>query len=208
MLETCDRSEPLDPILTKSIEQEAVLRCQQGDREAFRRVLDFHGDHLYRVALLITRDASLAEEAVQESLLAAWKKIRSFKAGTDLRAWLNRILINCIGMMQRRKRLPTTAVEEALPLADSGIGPEQSALNAEAAAMLQSALRNLSVEHRTVLVLKYFNEMTVPEIAESTGWKRGTVMSRLHRAMAALRDAVAASEGLDEPRLSGEEAQS
>ena len=183
-----------DDILTAQIEREAILRCQQGDQEAFRRVLDFHGDHLYRTALLITRDAGKAEVAVQEALIVAWKKIRSFKAGTNLRAWLNRLLINCISRMNRRKQLPTEPEEGALRVADPAISPEQSALNAETAAMLQAALRTLSVEHRTVLVLKYFNDMTVPEISESTGWKKGTVMSRLHRAMAALRDAVAASE--------------
>ncbi len=195
-----------DDILTAQIEREAVLRCQRGDQDAFRRVLDFHGGHLYRTALLITRDASKAEEAVQEALIVAWKKIRNFKAGTNLRAWLNRLLINCISRLNRRKQLPTEPEESALPLADTGTSPEQSALNAETAAMLQSALRTLSVEHRTVLVLKYFNDMTVPEISDSTGWKKGTVMSRLHRATAALRDAVAASEGLGEARLSGEEA--
>lgn len=184
----------MDPALTRGIEREAITRCQQGDREAFRRVLDLHGDHLYRVALLITRDASLAEEAVQEALMAAWKKVRSFEAGTNLRAWLNRILINCIGMMQRRKRLPTTTVEDAFPVPDSSVGPEQSVLDAENADILRSALRTLSIEHRTVLVLRFFDELSLPEIAESTGWRMGTVKSRLHRAMAALRDAVATSE--------------
>ncbi len=198
----------MDPILTNSIEREAILRCQQGDQEAFRRVLDFHGDHLYRVALLITRDASLAEEAVQESLLAAWKKIRSFDLKREFRPWINRILINCIGKMTRRLKLPTAPVEEALPVADPAVSPEDSTLNAETASMLQSALRTLSVEHRTVLVLRFFNDFSLPEIAESTGWRVGTVKSRLHRATAALRDAVAASEGFGEPRLSGEEAQS
>ncbi len=196
----------MDQILTKNVEHEAILRCQQGDREAFRRVLDFHGDHLYRVALLITRDRPFAEEAVQETLLSAWKKIRSFDINREFRPWINRILIDSIGMMQRRKRLPTTPVDEALPLPDPAMGPEQSALNAETAAMLQSALRTLSVEHRTVLVLKYFNDMSVPEISESTGWRQGTVKSRLHRAMAALRDAVAASEGLVSNRPVKEEA--
>ncbi len=194
----------MNPVLTEHIEREAILRCQHGDKEAFRRVLDFHGDHLLRVAVLITRDRSLAEEAVQESLLAAWKKIRTFDANRELRPWLNRILINCIGMMQRRKRLPTTAVEDALPLADTGVGPEQSALNAETAAMLQSALRTLSVEHRTVLVLRFFNELTLPEIAESTGWRVGTVKSRLHRATAALRDAVAAGSASYSADFGGE----
>ncbi len=188
----------MDPTLTKGLEREAIKRCQQGDREAFRRVLDLHGDHLYRVAVLITRNASLAEEAVQEALLAAWKKIRSFDAGEpemNLRAWLNRILINCIGMMQRRKRLPTTNVEDAFPLPDTGASPEQMALNSETRTMLQAALRTLSVEHRTVLVLRFFNDLSLTEIAESTGWRMGTVKSRLHRAAVALRDAVAASEG-------------
>ena len=184
-----------EDILTAQIEREAILRCQQGDREAFRRVLDFHGDHLYRTALLITRDASRAEEAVQETLIRAWKKIRYFEAGTNLRAWLNRMLVNCISNLTSRKQLPRVSEDMAYAVPDSGISPEQSALNAETAAMLQAALQTLSVEHRTVLVLRFFNDLSLPEIAESTGWRVGTVKSRLHRATAALRDAVAASEG-------------
>ena len=191
---------------TEHIEREAVLRCQRGDKEAFRRVLDFHGDHLYRTALLITRDASKAEEAVQETLIRAWKKIRTFKIGRPLRPWLNRMLVNCISNLSSRKQLRQVPEDMAFSVPDAGLSPEQSALNSETAAMLQAALKTLSVEHRTVLVLRFFNDLTVPEISESTGWKKGTVMSRLHRATAALRDAVAASEGFAEPRLSGEEA--
>lgn len=172
------------------IERNAVERCQQGDRDSFRRVLDFHGNHLFRLALLITRDRGSAEDAVQEALISAWKKIRSFRPGTNLRAWLNRILINCIGMMQRRKRLPTATVAEAFPIPDPGISPEQSTLDGEISEMLKSGLEALSLEHRTVLVLKYFNDLTVPEIVDSTGWKAGTVMSRLHRAAAALRKVI------------------
>ncbi len=184
-----------DEILTASIEREAILSCQQGDKEAFRRVLDFHGDHLYRTALLITRDASRAEEAVQETLIRAWKKIKTFKAGTNLRAWLNRLLINCISNLTSRKQLRQVSEDKAFGLSDTGVGPEQSALDSETAAMLQSALRTLSVEHRTVLVLRFFNDLSLPEIAESTGLREGTVKSRLHRATAALRDAVTATAG-------------
>jgi RNA polymerase sigma factor (sigma-70 family) len=90
-------------------------------------------------------------------------------------------------------------------LPDSGVGPEQAVLNAETASMLHSSLRTLSVQHRTVLVLRFFNDLSVPEIAEFTGWREGTVKSQLHRAMAALRDAVAASENPISNRLSGEE---
>ena len=77
-------------------------------------------------------------------------------------------------------------------------------MDSETSAMLQSALRTLSVEHRTVLVLRFFNDLSLPEIAESTGLREGTVKSRLHRATGALRDAVAASES-GSARLSPEE---
>lgn len=195
-----------EDILTVQIEREAILKCQHGDRESFRRVLDFHGDHLYRIALLITRDPAKAEEAVQETLIRAWKKIRTFKVGRPLRPWLNRMLVNCISNLNSRKQLERVPEEMAFSVADTGLSPEQSALNSETAAMLQAALKTLSVEHRTVLVLRFFNDLSLPEIAESTGWRVGTVKSRLHRATSALRDAVAASESFGEPRLSGEEA--
>jgi RNA polymerase sigma-70 factor (ECF subfamily) len=188
------------------MEREAVLRCQRGDREAFRRILDLHGDHLYRTALLITRDPGHAEEAVQEALLTAWKKIRTFDADRPFRPWINRILINCIGIARRRKRLPTAAIDDAMPLPDPQAAPERSVIDAETGCELRAALRSLSVEHRAVLVLRYFNDMSLPEIAESTGWRLGTVKSRLHRATAALRDAVAAREPAPHGGRAGEEA--
>lgn len=132
-----------EDVLTASIEREAILRCQQGDREAVRRVLDFHGDHLYRTALLITRDPSRAEKAVQETLIREWKKMRTFKLGMPFRPWLNHLLVNCNSNLTSRKKLARVPEEMAFSVADSGVGPEQSALNSETSAMLQSALRTL-----------------------------------------------------------------
>jgi RNA polymerase sigma-70 factor (ECF subfamily) len=171
-----------------------IRRCQDGDREAFRLLFHAHGNHLYRVALLITRDPYLAEDAVQECLLSAWKKIRSFTIDTNFRAWLNRILINAIGQIRRKKKLPTAPVSLAISLQDQQSTPEQSALDSETAQMLQSAMETLSLEHRTVIVFRFFNEMSLAEIADSTGWRVGTVKSRLHRALMALRDAVASGD--------------
>lgn len=194
----------LDPI-SEQIEREAILRCQAGDSEAFRRVLDFHGDHLYRTAFLITRDSGRAEEAVQETLIRAWKKIRMFKVGRQMRPWLNRMLINQISNLNSRKQLSRAPEYAANNMRDQGTSPEQSVIDAEKSDMLRSALRTLSIEHRTVLVLRFFNDLSLSEISESTGWRIGTVKSRLHRASAALRDAVAANESFSELRFLGEE---
>ena len=134
------------------MEREAVLRCQQGDREAFRRVLDFHGDHLYRTALLITRDASRAEVAVQETLIVAWKKIRSFKAGTNLRAWLNRLLINCISNLTSRKRLDQVPEEMEMSMGEETLGAmdahllEPTALDESDQARLHAIFESLGPE--------------------------------------------------------------
>jgi RNA polymerase sigma-70 factor (ECF subfamily) len=180
--------------LTAAIEKDSVLRCQKGDKEAFRRVLDIHGDHLFRTALLITRNRSLAEEAVQETLITAWKEIRSFKAGTNLRAWLNRLLISRVSRLTRRKQLPLASEEMAFGVSDPAPTPEQHTIHEETRAELQSALRMLPVDYRTVLVLRFFNDLSLQEIAESTGWREGTVKSRLHRAISALRETVVISE--------------
>ena len=198
----------MDPDLAKGMEREAVIQCQRGDRDAFRRIMDLHGDRLYRTALLITRDPGAAEEATQEALLMAWKKIRTFDASREFRPWVNRILINCINAANRRKRLPTAPVDEALPLPDPAAAPDRSVLDAETAHMLRSAIQSLSVEHRTALVLRYYEDLSLPEIAEHTGWRMGTVKSRLHRAIAALRDAVESAETVQGGALRGEEARS
>ncbi len=180
-----------------ALERDAIRRCQNGEREAFRLLFHAHSTHLYRVALLITRDPYLAEDATQDCLLSAWKKIRSFKPGTDFRAWLNRILINSIGMIRRRKQLPTAPEGLALTLPTGEGSPEQAALDSDTAGRLQKALGQLSVEHSTVLVFRYFNDMSIYEIAESTGWREGTVKSRLSRAQSALREVLASGPDLN-----------
>ena len=165
----------------------AVDRCQQGDRNAFRAIVDAYGDRLFRIAFLITRDQNLAEDAMQEALVQAWRNIRSFRSGTNLAAWLNRILLNEVKKLTRRKRHPEEPIDAASRLADPGALPDESAIRADLAAYLRAALRTLSEDQRTAVVFRFYMDYTIPEIAETTGWAEGTVKSRLSRAMTALR---------------------
>ena len=75
-------------------ETEVIRRCQDGESEAFRFVVERYGKVLYGTAYMMTRDRSLAEDLVQEAFLLAWRNISAFRSGTNLRAWLLRILVN------------------------------------------------------------------------------------------------------------------
>ena len=77
-------------------DEEAVRRCQDGDREAFRHLVDRYKDLLYGTACLMTGNTSIAEEHVQKALISAWRGMSSFRIGRPLKPWLVRILVNTV----------------------------------------------------------------------------------------------------------------
>ena len=165
-------------------DDEAVRRCQDGDRDAFRHLVEAYKNPLYGTAVLMTGNPALAEEHVQEALLNAWRGIRGFQRGRPFKPWLMRILINDVLSGQRRRALRT------VPLEDS---PEPRAPSDEAEAIanretLRQALDQLTPEHREVVVLRYFADLTVAEVARSAGIREGTAKSRLHRALRQMRE--------------------
>ena len=163
-----------------------IARCQDGDREAFRVLVDRHRNVLYGTALLMTGNRAVAEEAVQEAFLSAWRGIGGFRRGKPLKPWLTRILVNGVLSTKRKKVVPT------IPLADSGENGDPAISDQtdviENRAVLRQAIATLDPRQQQIVVLRYFAELTVPEIAEATGTKEGTVKSRLHRALARLRE--------------------
>ncbi len=157
----------------------AATRCKAGDKQSFRLIIDAHSERLYGIAYLISDDRTRAEEAVQESLFLAWKNIKRLRKGAKLGPWLNRILLNQIKKQGRRARHPETEIDEALRLRGTDRSPAQPAIDSEVSAHLWGRVAALPEEQR---------------IAQSPGWHEGTVKSRLHRGIAALRDTADASE--------------
>ena len=86
-------------------EEDAIRRCQNGDREAFRFVVDHYGRVLFGTAYMMTRDRPLSEDLAQEALLLAWRNIASFEIGTNLKAWLLREHHVIIGKPDPRLRV-------------------------------------------------------------------------------------------------------
>ena len=165
----------------------AIVRCQDGDRDAFRYLVERYKDVLYGTACLMTGSRAHAEDHVQEALLAAWRGIRGFRKGLPFKPWLVRILVNVVLSQRRRRTVPTLNLGEEDWPEDSTDMAETAAAKEDRQAV-RRALVGLSPEHRQVIVLRYFAELTVSEVAQSLNVREGTVKSRLHRALGSLKE--------------------
>jgi RNA polymerase sigma-70 factor (ECF subfamily) len=188
-------------------EEAAVSRCQAGEREAYGLIVERYGGLLYGTAYLMLRDRGQAEDATQEAFLAAWRSIRTFSAGRSLRPWLLRILVNQVRQSRRRKLLPLVPWPQTHgPAANSATEPEQAAEKGWERHEVRQALSALPGDSARIVVLRFFAELSVPEIGDVLGVPEGTVKSRLHRALRKLegeltrRHVVETSERLGNTR--------
>ncbi len=150
--------------------------------DEFERVAMPHARSLLRFAVRLTRDSFAAEDLVQETLLLAWRGFRQFETGTNVRAWLFRILINAFHAQHRKVRLPGLVLTPDLhAVSDPGF---------EFLETLQ-ALDRLPADQRTVLLLAVAEGFTCREVADILAIPIGTVMSRLSRAREAMRESLA-----------------
>ena len=168
-------------------DDEAILRCQGGEREAFRHLVEQYKRPLYGTAYLMTGNAAQAEEHVQDAFLLAWRGIQNFQRGRPVKPWLMRILVNSVLGQQRKRSLTTVPLEESLPIEAPSSQAETIEASEDREAVRQ-ALAQLTPEHRQVVVLRYFADLTVPQVARSAGVREGTVKSRLHRALRQMRE--------------------
>jgi RNA polymerase sigma-70 factor, ECF subfamily len=158
----------------------------------FEREALTHVPTLLAVGTRLTRNAAEAEDLVQDALLKALRAKEQFASGSNMRAWLLRILTNTFINRYRRGGLEKTLMEgpDADPLADGWVGassmeamrdPESQALRSLLEKEITAALDELPEEFRLAVVLSDVEELSYKEIAEIMGCPIGTVMSRLHR---------------------------
>lgn len=146
-----------------------------------------HSRSLLRVARRVSRDGSIAEDIVQETLLLAWRGFDQFERGTNARAWLFRILFNVFYGRGRKLRAGPILVT----LDDKSVESEKSSrtiFSSAEAAEVSQAFGQLSEDHRTILLLGVIEGFTCREMAEILSLPIGTVMSRISRARQALRE--------------------
>ena len=165
-------------------QREFVERAKRGDHDAFAELVDGALRGLDAAARLILRDPDLAQDAVQESLIRAWRDLPGLRDSARFDAWLHRLTVNaCLDLVRRRRR---RLVEVQLSPMDSLNVPDQSSAFAERE-RLDEALRRLDPGHRAVVALHYLLGMPLPEVAVVLGIPYGTAKSRLHYSLTAMR---------------------
>jgi len=169
------------------MDTELVRRAQHGDEEAFASLCVAVGDRLHAVAHRILRDTDLAEDATQQALLAIWQDLPQLRDPERFEAWAYRILVRACYAEGRRSR--RWAPNLRLITGDDPSTPEHEGSIVDRD-QLERAFRHLSVEHRAVVVLHHYLDLSVDEIAETLGVPVGTVRSRLFHAMRGLRAAL------------------
>jgi RNA polymerase sigma-70 factor (ECF subfamily) len=171
------------------MDRDLIRRVQSGDHEAFDSLILADYARLFRVAHGILRDRTRSEDATQQAYLDVWRNIRSLRDPASFEGWSYRLLVHaCYAEARRMPRwLPETAVLAIRePVAHDDFS---NVLDRDE---LERGFRALSVDHRAVVVLHYLLDMTLDQVAEALDIPRGTVYSRLSRAMDAMRDAMRA----------------
>jgi RNA polymerase sigma-70 factor (ECF subfamily) len=149
-----------------------------------------HYDAVFRLALSILSDADEAEDAVQETFIAADRALAQYRGQSSLKTWLFAIAINqCRQMLRKRKRRQalTDAWQTARLLLPRPDLPEETMTHMETAVLLRDAVAELKEKHRLPVILRYAHNMTAPEIAHILQISEGTVHSRLHYARRELK---------------------
>jgi RNA polymerase sigma-70 factor (ECF subfamily) len=189
----------------------------RSELEEFERAILAHGTNLLAVATRLARNRADAEDLVQDTLVKALRAREQYEAGTNLKAWLLKILKNTFINRYRRSGLEKTVLDgpDAGPLADGWIGaatlramrdPEGQAMRPVLEREINAALDSVPEEFRLVVLLADVEELAYREIADIVGCPIGTVMSRLHRGRRLLKTRLveqARMLGLvpDEPEL-------
>lgn len=156
---------------------------------AYEELVEHHQATAFRVAWLITRSSPDAEEATQDGFLKAYRALERFREGAPFRPWLLRIVANEARnrrvATRRRERLTLRSIEERLP--DGAVAAEAEAIASSERAELIAAIARLDERDQLVIGARFFLELSEAETAATLGVRRGTVKSRLSRALARLR---------------------
>ncbi|MFN8620852.1 MAG: sigma-70 family RNA polymerase sigma factor [Chloroflexota bacterium] len=166
------------------MEQDPVVRAMAGEHEAYAELVRARLPQLYVTARMILRDSELAEDAVQEALIVAWRDLSALRDPSRFDAWLRSLLVRACyreaGRARRRRRVTELLrhSDEAIPDAGDEVADRDE---------VERAFLALAPEQRALLVLHFYQGLPLSETAEALGLPVGTVKTRLYRTTAQMR---------------------
>ena len=151
-----------------------VKQAVAGNAKAFHQLVDRHAQRMYRLAVSLVGNSSDAEDVLQEALAGAYRNLKTFEGRSTVKTWLTRILITQAAKWRRdRRRGPMLSIDSLPEPTGKAVNPADHVGHRMD---LQAALKQLSEEHRQVLVLREFDGLAYEEIAQVLGVPRGTVL--------------------------------
>jgi RNA polymerase sigma-70 factor (ECF subfamily) len=167
----------------KGMRRDLVERARGGDRDAFATIAADSIGRLFNIAQLMLRDGDRADDAVQETLVLAWRDLKGLRDPDGFDAWLHRVLVRCVYREANRERRQSAG---AVQVRDIQSSPDSSR-DVEDRDALERGFRRLRPEQRAVLVLHHYLGFSEAEAADALSVPVGTIKSRLNRATSALR---------------------
>lgn len=170
-------------------EKELVMKIQSGDMNAFGKLFEVYKSEAFKYSYLITGNEHISEDIVQEAFINCYTHIKSLKNQEQFKSWFFKILTR-IAWRYSKKEKKSVPVDNIFEKADDEKKDESvnQYIRKEQADMLHEAIEKLDIKQKTVIILYYFNELTIKEIANIMGCFEGTVKSRLYSARKKLKN--------------------
>lgn len=193
------------------IEHELLNRARDGDQAAFGELVRLYEKKVYALTLRMCKNPEDAAEAAQEAFLAAWQGLKFFRGESSFSTWLYRLASNAsVDLLRREQRHKAAAgpslndEDTFIDIVDDAPSPQLSAERRELKEQVEAGLRELTPEHRAVLILREMHQLSYDEIAAALDLDTGTVKSRISRARKQLRNILLKSGNFSPPQPSKE----
>lgn len=178
--------------------RQIIEACQAGDEAAFEELYRLYSGQVFSIAIRLTGSQVEAEEVTQEVFVSVYKNIHRFEFQSAFSTWLYRIVVRRAADSFRKakkhiiNRISMDSDDHAPThtLADSGQSPRDSLLESQKEHTLENAIQKLGTKHRTIVVLRYVQDLSYEEIAQVLECRIGTVKSRLNRAHKLLKQVL------------------
>lgn len=166
-------------------EYDLIVKSINSDYDSFANLMKLHKRHLYQMAYIHTCDKDMALDIIQETTIVAFKNIKSLKEPLAFKKWITRILVN-ITISELKKRKKVIHIDNYDVINNDDIFINNKSINIDEKLDLYNAVDLLKNNYKTIIIMKYFNDLTIKEIGYTLNLSENTVKTNLKRAKEAL----------------------